>query len=243
MPDDPTPQQTSGTPDPGGSAAPGNAEPGQQPASTTPAPAAKPGEGAPEHEPVDIDQLQSEYDELSQKVDRLRGQISARDQAFNQAVTERDQLARQLDDLRMADMDETERAAYERDRALAEAQQYREALEQQRYETEVQRRMDGWKNYFVTQGVPATELDASTYDDLMRSGTEYLARKVGGGAPGSQQTQPGSGGRPRPPAITQHGPGSPPPGRKRMADLPYKEQVELLERFERGEIPADQLPV
>lgn len=200
------------------------------------------------------------------EVEKLRAEIEKRDldlrrlqSTLQRNLSERekewsaknDELKRKMDAIAMQKMDDAEKLRYEADRAKEEAETLRQQLQAFRQQQEVQEQMKSYVDYYAQFGVSNDELDLSSPEALVNSGSQALLQKFQAlkQNPSSAQTQTQQQ-TSRPNQRIVQGSGSPPSGKLTLEDLRAStskaigreiSEEELFEMAERGQVNLNQL--
>jgi hypothetical protein len=136
-------------------------------------------EGMPETQRGDADEkiaeLEAEYNKIQEDMNKMRSTYD-RNAAQKEAefAKERQEMERRLFELRVQDMEDSERTQYERDYYEQQLNEMRSVAEQQRLRAENLAQVPSYLKMFVEAGVPLDELDTANPDELLRSGWEGM---------------------------------------------------------------------
>ena len=212
-----------------------------------------PGEtAAPQSDPAaDAARLQSQVSQMQTQLERARTQLSASDRALREREQKwnegHDELSRTVEEIQMADMDDSQRAAYERDMYRKRAEDAQTELQDMSYRVEYADAMQQWRAYYQQMGVPMNVLDNSSIENMQHSALRFTnsqlqAARRQAQPPQAQPQQPQATPRVQPPQVTSAVPQGATPGQRRWNDIPYEEWDAMYKKAERGQISPDQLP-
>lgn len=226
--DEPTPEKP---------AEPVQPAPDTQPAAE-PAPAASTDPAPAQQEP----DVQQRLTESQTTVERLKGQVSASDRRVNdlsaQHQQELDTMRQQVHDLRTVDMDDNQRAVYERDQLQVQLTASRQEIADVRSKADYDTGMSKWSTYFQGMGVPANELNANSFESLQGSAWAWVQKNM----PQQQQEPTVNLAGQRPPKVASHTPGAAAASPQMFKDLPYKDWEKTFKDAESGRTKPADLP-
>ncbi len=133
---------------------------------------------------VDVEALRAEYEQKLQRaqedVNRVKSSLQSREAAIQkQAKEDKDQLQKQLREIRMQGMDETQRKQYEASLATEEVQSLQQRLAEAEARIQENAAVINAQQFFVAQGVPLSSLKFDEgYDGLVASGWGYLSQEI-----------------------------------------------------------------
>ena len=124
-------------------------------------------------------ELESQLAKTNQDLNRMKSTFQRSEAELKRGWEQRErEYQQQLENLKVSGMDEDQRKAYEASstsRRLAEMEQQMAALEDQKVQTEA---MFKAQNYFISQGVPASELNVDEgYEELWNSGMGFITQE------------------------------------------------------------------
>jgi hypothetical protein len=155
---------------------------------------------------------------------------------------------------RLSTLDEPQRKQAEAEMAVTEVQTLRQQNEQLQQEVQTRDIMQGWTDWFIQQGVPASKLDRSDPNALLSSGWEAQAEILSGLRQEVEQLKNPT--KPQQPPTTQSKPNNMPqapdvltqtsqvPYVNRWADLEkkYGDRETVYRKVEQGLLPPSALP-
>jgi len=197
-------------------------------------------------------QTQSQLKQAQQQLSRMRNQLSASDRALrdreSQWMQERQEIRSTVEEIAMQDMTDTERVSYERDVYRQRAEEAQQNASDMSYQLEYSDAMQQWRGYYQQMGVPVSELDNSSIENMQHSALRYtnarmrhMQQQQQQPAPQSNQPQADTN-RVQPPQVTTSVPQGATPGQTRWNDIPYEEWDAIYKKAERGQITSDQMP-
>ena len=196
-------------------------------------------------------QSQTQLKQAQQQLNRMRSQLSASDRALRSReeewANERERMSQQVQQMQMSDMSDSERVAYERDLYRQRAEEAQQQASNMSYQLEYADAMQQWRAYYQQMGVPVSELDNSSIENMQHSALRFTNAKMLA-MQNSQQPSPESvqpqvdTNRVQPPQVTTSVPQGASPGQRRWNDIPYEEWDAIYRKAERGQIGSDQLP-
>jgi hypothetical protein len=142
-------------------------------------------QGTPEPQnQVDVEKVKQEYEgKLSQAMQDLNNVKSSLQKRESQITREKDQqieqLRKQMHEVRMSGMDDTQRKAYESQLINEEYEQTRQKLaEYERKTAEYQQMLDA-QEFFLKKGVPADKIILNQgYETLVQSGWDWVTDEL-----------------------------------------------------------------
>jgi hypothetical protein len=149
-----------------------------------PTPATGVADATSQSSPADAKEMQVDYaarlERLNQDLNAMKSTFQRRESQLSKEWQEREsQYLRQIEQLRLATMDEDERKVYESTATVRQLNELQEALQTvsaQREEAESKLKA---QQYFISQGVPVNKLElGQSYDDLWASGMAYLTEEL-----------------------------------------------------------------
>ena len=160
--------------------APGDAEVGASLKTPTPG---KPGNDADLQ--AQITDLEAKLDSVTAKAEKdVAGIKSASDKRFqtlqDTARNNESALRAQIDELRTADMDDTERTQYEKSRLEGDVVDLRKKIEELQTQSERSGLYNQWNSYFSGLGIDTSTLDSSNVEAFIQSGLSITAEMVTG---------------------------------------------------------------
>jgi|10_taG_2_1085330.scaffolds.fasta_scaffold127436_2 Skp family chaperone for outer membrane proteins len=198
-------------------------------------------------------QTQAQLKQAQQQLNRMRSQLSASDRALRSReeewASEREHMSQQVQQMQMSDMSDSERVAYERDLYRNRAEEAQQHVSNMSYQLEYADAMQQWRGYYQQMGIPMSELDNSSIENMQHSALRYSNARMRHMQeqqqqqlqPAPQSVQPQQN-RVQPPQVTTSVPQGATPGQARWNDIPYEEWDAIYKKAERGQIGSDQLP-
>jgi hypothetical protein len=198
-------------------------------------------------------QTNTQLKQAQQQLNRMRSQLSASDRALRSReaewADERNKMAQSVEQMHMSEMSDSERIVYERDVYRQRAESAQQQASDMSYQLEYSDAMQQWRGYYQQMGVPVSELDNSSIENMQHSALRYSNARMRHMQeqqqqqlqPAPQSNQPQQN-RVQPPQVTTSVPQGATPGQTRWNDIPYEEWDAIYKKAERGQITSDQMP-